>query len=40
MKKAEKEVETYIYPEDDHNLSANLGVALQRSVEFFDKHLK
>lgn len=40
MKKAGKEVETYIYPEDDHNLSNNLQTALQRSVEFFNKYLK
>lgn len=40
MKAAGKEVETYIYPEDDHNLSNNLQTALQRSVEFFKNHLK
>lgn len=35
-----KEVETYIYQGDDHNLSQNLSTALNRSVAFFDKHLK
>lgn len=40
MKTAGKEVELYTYQGDDHNLSANLGLALQRSVEFFDKYLK
>lgn len=40
MKEAGKEVELFVYEGDDHNLSANLGVALNRSVEFFDKHLK
>ncbi len=37
---AEKEVEMYTYDGDDHNISANLGTALQRSVEFFDRYLK
>ena len=40
LKEAGKPVELYIYQGDDHNLSANLGTALQRSVEFFDKYLK
>lgn len=40
LKAAGKESELFIYPGDDHNLAANLSVALQRSVEFFDAHLK
>ncbi len=32
--------ELYTYPGDDHNISANLGIALQRSVAFFDKYVK
>lgn len=40
MKSAGKESELFIYEEDDHNLVNNLGVALQRSVAFFDKYLK
>lgn len=32
--------EFYIYQGDDHNLSANLSTALQRSVAFFDQHVK
>lgn len=40
LKAANKEVEIFIYSRDDHNLAANLGVALQRSVQFFDRHLK
>lgn len=40
MKKAGKPAELFSYEGDDHNLSNNLGVALQRSVEFFDKYLK
>ena len=33
-------VELYTYPGDDHNLAANLGTALTRSVAFFDKYVK
>lgn len=40
LKAAGKPSELYIYQGDDHNLSKNLSVALQRSVEFFDTHLK
>lgn len=40
LAKENKTVEYYEYPGDDHNLSANLSLALQRSVEFFDKQLK
>ncbi len=40
MKKAEKQVELYVYEGDDHNLSNNLSIALERSVAFFDSHLK
>ncbi|MBI2020541.1 alpha/beta fold hydrolase [Candidatus Daviesbacteria bacterium] len=40
LKEAEKEVELYIYPGNDHNLSQSFGLAVQRSVEFFDKYLK
>jgi uncharacterized protein len=32
--------ELFIYPADDHNLSANLQLALNRSVTFFDRYLK
>ncbi len=32
--------ELYIYEGDDHNIAANLAIALQRSVEFFDTHVK
>lgn len=35
-----KTVEYYEYPGDDHNLSANLGIALDRSVAFFDQYVK
>jgi dipeptidyl aminopeptidase/acylaminoacyl peptidase len=35
-----KNVTFYSYEGDDHNLSDNLDLALQRSVGFFDKYLK
>lgn len=34
------EVSLYEYPGDDHNIAANLGTALARSVAFFDDHVK
>ncbi len=40
MKAAGKEIELYTYPEDDHNISNYFNTAIQKSVEFFDKHLK
>jgi dipeptidyl aminopeptidase/acylaminoacyl peptidase len=40
LKNANKTVEFFSYEGDDHNISNNLGVALQRSVDFFDKYLK
>jgi dipeptidyl aminopeptidase/acylaminoacyl peptidase len=33
-------VEYYSYPGDNHNISKNLATALQRSVTFFDQHVK
>jgi dipeptidyl aminopeptidase/acylaminoacyl peptidase len=40
LKKAGKNVEIYIYPGSDHNISQSLNLALQRSVDFFNKYLK
>lgn len=40
MQEAGKTVELYSYEGDDHNISRNLGTALDRSVKFFDKYLK
>lgn len=40
LKKAGKPSALYVYEGDDHNISNNLSIALQRSVEFFDKHVK
>jgi dienelactone hydrolase len=33
-------VEYYTYPGDDHNIAANFGTAMQRSVAFMDQHVK
>jgi fermentation-respiration switch protein FrsA (DUF1100 family) len=33
-------VEIYTYPGDNHNISGNLQLALQRSVDFFDRYVK
>jgi len=33
-------VEYYEYPDDDHNLSVNFSLAMQRTLEFFDRYLK
>ena len=33
-------VELYTYPGDDHNIAANVGLALARSVTFFDRYVK
>ena len=40
MLSAGKTVEYFTYPGDNHNLSNNLNIAMQRSVEFFDRYLK
>jgi uncharacterized protein len=40
LKDAGKTVELYSYPEDDHNISGNVDLALDRSVAFFDKYVK
>ncbi len=37
---AGKTYEFYTYTGDDHNISNNLSLALNRSVEFFDKYVK
>ncbi len=37
---AGRPVELYTYEGDDHNISHNLDLALQRSVAFFDRYLK
>ena len=35
-----KAVEFYSYQGDDHNIAKNFGVAIYRSVQFFDKYVK
>jgi dipeptidyl aminopeptidase/acylaminoacyl peptidase len=40
LQSAGKEVELYTYPGDNHNISGHFGIAMQRSVEFFDRYLK
>ena len=37
---AGKPVEYYEYPGDDHNLANYFNLAMQRTIEFFDKYLK
>lgn len=32
--------ELFIYPNDNHNISSSFGAAMQRSVAFFDLHVK
>ena len=40
MQGAGKPVEMYTYPGNDHNLSQSFGLAMQRTIEFFDKYVK
>ncbi|MCL5410509.1 MAG: alpha/beta fold hydrolase [Patescibacteria group bacterium] len=40
LKKSNKTVEYYIYPGSNHNISQSFNLAMQRSLEFFDKYLK
>ncbi len=40
MEEAGLPVELYIYDGDNHNLSVNFSTAMQRSIEFFDAHVK
>ncbi len=35
-----KEVEYFEYSGDDHDITANFNTAIQRSVEYFDLHVK
>lgn len=39
LKAANKTVELYEYPGDDHNISQNFGTAMNRTIEFFKKYL-
>ncbi len=40
MAAAGQPVENYTYAGDDHNLSGNFSTAMERSIRFFDQHVK
>lgn len=40
LQTAKKTVEVYFYEGTDHNLSQSFNLAMQRSVEFFNRYLK
>ena len=40
MLNANKTVEFYTYPGDDHNLANSFGLAMSRTIQFFDKYVK
>jgi dipeptidyl aminopeptidase/acylaminoacyl peptidase len=40
MRQANQNVELYTYPGDNHNISGNFNIAMQRTIEFFDRYLK
>jgi fermentation-respiration switch protein FrsA (DUF1100 family) len=40
LEMAQQPYELYTYPDDNHNISANFGVAMQRTLAFFDKYVK
>jgi uncharacterized protein len=40
LRTAGKTVEFFTYPGDNHNISNSFGLAMQRSVAFFDRYLK
>lgn len=40
LKSAQKPVELYLYENDDHDITANFNTALNRSIDFFDTHVK
>ncbi|HSD98579.1 MAG TPA: alpha/beta fold hydrolase [Patescibacteria group bacterium] len=40
LKAAEKTVEFFTYPGDNHNISGHLNEAMQHSLDFFNKYLK
>ncbi len=39
MQQAGQVVELYTYEGDNHNISKNFNLAMQRTVEFFDRYL-
>jgi fermentation-respiration switch protein FrsA (DUF1100 family) len=40
VKQAGKTTELYTYPGDDHNIAQNFGLAMQRTIAFFNKYVK
>ncbi len=40
MQAVNQPAELYLYENDDHNISINFGTAMQRSIQFFDLHVK
>src|SRR6266540_38196 len=40
LQQANRVVEFYTYEGDNHNISSNFSLAMQRSIEFFNKYLK
>ena len=40
MLQANQVVELYTYEGDNHNISKNFSLAMQRTVEFFDRYVK
>jgi uncharacterized protein len=40
IKAAGMAVELYSYPGNDHNIANSFGIAMQRSIQFFDKYVK
>lgn len=40
MKSVGKEAELYVYTGDDHNLTHNFGIAMERTIDYFDRHLR
>jgi uncharacterized protein len=40
LKAVNKPTELFTYPGDNHNISGNFGVAMFRSVQFMDRHVK
>jgi dipeptidyl aminopeptidase/acylaminoacyl peptidase len=40
MVEADQAVEMFTYPGDNHNISENFGLAMQRSIQFFDQYVK
>ena len=40
LQKAGQPAELYTYQGDNHNISANFATAMERSVAFFDEHVK